>query len=221
MPPSTERAQRNFDTQQKSIDQERQSREQDRLIDNIRQRLNIIKPGTHVSQTDFDDAQKAGLGAALTEDPVVGTGPKTWTWAGSASAQQAAQNEADRVAASKESADLRRLAMTNTQDRGGDARLDRSYNKEVSRIDSVAKPVLDRADRLQRLKLSLDAQSPQADALIAPELLTAMAGGQGSGLRMNEAEISRIVGGRSKWESLKASMNQWSLDPSKALSITL
>jgi hypothetical protein len=106
------------------------------------------------------------------------------------------------------------------QGKGDDARLDRSYNKEVSRMDSIAKPVLDRADRLQRLKISLDAQSPQADALIAPELLTAMAGGQGSGLRMNEAEIARIVGGRSKLESLKASLNQWSLDPSKALSIT-
>ena len=47
-----------------------------------------------------------------------------------------------------------------------------------------------------------------------------MSGGQGSGLRMNEAEISRIVGGRSKWESLKASINQWQTDPTKARSIT-
>jgi hypothetical protein len=37
---------------------------------------------------------------------------------------------------------------------------------------------------------------------------------------MNEAEIARIVGGRSKWETLKASVNKWSLDPSKANSIT-
>jgi hypothetical protein len=47
-----------------------------------------------------------------------------------------------------------------------------------------------------------------------------MAGGQGSGLRMNEAEIARVVGGRSNWESLKASINKWQLDPSKANSIT-
>jgi hypothetical protein len=47
-----------------------------------------------------------------------------------------------------------------------------------------------------------------------------MAGGQGSGLRMNEAEISRIVGGRSNWESLRATMNKWKTDPTKANSIT-
>jgi hypothetical protein len=37
---------------------------------------------------------------------------------------------------------------------------------------------------------------------------------------MNEAEISRMVGGRSNWESLKAAANKWQTDPSKALSIT-
>jgi CHASE3 domain sensor protein len=37
---------------------------------------------------------------------------------------------------------------------------------------------------------------------------------------MNEAEISRIVGGRSNWQSLQASVNKWQTDPSKANSIT-
>ena len=36
-----------------------------------------------------------------------------------------------------------------------------------------------------------------------------MAGGQGNGLRMNEAEISRIVGGRTNWESFKAKLGAW------------
>jgi hypothetical protein len=46
-----------------------------------------------------------------------------------------------------------------------------------------------------------------------------VSGGAGSGLRMNEAEISRIVGGRSKWETIKAALNQWNTDPNKANSI--
>jgi hypothetical protein len=37
---------------------------------------------------------------------------------------------------------------------------------------------------------------------------------------MNEAEIARVVGGRSNWESLKANINKWQMDPSKANSIT-
>ena len=55
---------------------------------------------------------------------------------------------------------------------------------------------------------------------MAPELLSVMAGGVGSGVRMNEAEIARIVGGRSQWESLKAAMQKWSTNPEAARSIT-
>lgn len=101
-----------------------------------------------------------------------------------------------------------------------DARTDRSYNLSTATIDKLRKPLMDQADRLGRLQGALKQMTPAADALIAPELLTAMAGGQGSGLRMNEAEISRIVGGRSKLESLRATLNQYQLDPSKALSVT-
>ena len=101
-----------------------------------------------------------------------------------------------------------------------DNRLDRSYQYNNNIIEKQRKGTDDRLERLDRAQMSLNAKSPQADALIAPELLTVMAGGQGSGLRMNEAEISRIVGGRSNWEALKAAANKWQLDPSKALSIT-
>jgi hypothetical protein len=101
-----------------------------------------------------------------------------------------------------------------------DARSDKSYTYNNDKLDKLGKPIEDAVGRMGRLRDTLAQGTPQADALIAPELLTIMAGGAGSGLRMNEAEISRIVGGRSKWESLKASINQWALDPTKANSIT-
>lgn len=101
-----------------------------------------------------------------------------------------------------------------------DNRLDKSYQFNAGELSKLAKPVDDAIARLGRLEDSLSQNTPQADALIAPELLTVMAGGAGSGLRMNEAEISRIVGGRSNFESLKAALNKWQLDPTKALSIT-
>lgn len=104
--------------------------------------------------------------------------------------------------------------------RANDARLDKSYQFHTTQLGNLSKNLQDRVDRLERLQISIDEKSPQADALIAPELLTAMAGGQGSGLRMNEAEIARIVGGRSHWESLKAAVNKWQSDPTKALSVT-
>lgn len=97
---------------------------------------------------------------------------------------------------------------------------DRSYQFHRTALDKLAKPIEDQQQRLGRLIDTVNQGTPQADALVAPELLTVMAGGQGSGLRMNEAEIARIVGGRSKWQDLKASLQKWSLDPAKANSIT-
>jgi len=100
------------------------------------------------------------------------------------------------------------------------ARLDRSYQLSTSQLSKVQTPVDATVARINRLEETIAQNSPQADALVAPELLTIMAGGQGSGLRMNEAEIARIVGGRSHWETLKASINKWSLNPADALTIT-
>lgn len=99
-------------------------------------------------------------------------------------------------------------------------RADKSYQFNSSSLDKLKTPIDALVARLGRLNDTLAQNTPQADALIAPELMTVMAGGQGSGIRINEAEINRVVGGRSKWESLKAAVNKWQLDPKAALSIT-
>jgi hypothetical protein len=96
----------------------------------------------------------------------------------------------------------------------------KSYQYNNTALDKVGLPIEQLTQRIGRLKDTIAQGTPQADALVAPELLTVMAGGQGSGLRMNEAEISRIVGGRSNWQTLQASVNKWSLNPSTANSIT-
>jgi hypothetical protein len=101
-----------------------------------------------------------------------------------------------------------------------DATVQRSYDASVKAVDALAKPFTDMQPRIERLKETLNQGTPQADALVAPELLTIMAGGMGSGLRMNEAEIARIIGGRSNWETLKASVNKWQMNPASANSIT-
>lgn len=103
---------------------------------------------------------------------------------------------------------------------GDRARLDRSFTANLSQLNAMRKPVSDLQQRMGRLVEAVNQETPQADALVAPELLTVMAGGMGSGLRMNEAEIARIVGGRSNFESIKAALNKWQTDPTKALSIT-
>lgn len=120
----------------------------------------------------------------------------------------------------KTTSDYLRFKSGLTGSSSGDVRLDRSYNLTTNQLSATRKPIDERADRIGRLVDSLNQNSPQADALIAPELLTAMAGGQGSGLRMNEAEISRIVGGRNNWQSLLSAAQKWQSDPSKPFLIT-
>src|ERR1051326_230465 len=116
--------------------------------------------------------------------------------------------------------EIRRQTLLLSQQTRGDARTDKSYQFSVGELDKVGKPITDAVARFGRLQDTIPKKPPQADALVAPELLTVMAGGAGSGLRMNEAEISRVVGGRSNLESLKAALNKWSLNPSQALSNT-
>lgn len=99
-------------------------------------------------------------------------------------------------------------------------RLDKSYDTQTKRLDALEKPLAEQAERIGRLRATINQMSPAADALIAPELLTAIAGGIGSGLRMNEAEISRIVGGRTQWESLKSKLMAWQADSTQPFSVT-
>lgn len=110
-----------------------------------------------------------------------------------------------------------RLQTQNTQNGArSDARADKSYQFNSGQLEKVAAPVDQAVTRIGRLQESLAQNNPQADSLIAPELLSVMAGGSGSGLRMNEAEISRVLGGRTEWETLQANLNKWSTDPTHA-----
>ncbi|MFB3916086.1 MAG: hypothetical protein ACE14M_05120 [Terriglobales bacterium] len=100
------------------------------------------------------------------------------------------------------------------------SRADKSYDLTSKQLDKLSDPIDQQMARVGRLATTLRQNNPQADALVAPELLTSMAGGQGSGLRMNEAEISRIVGGRTAWENLKSAALRWQTDPSKPFLLT-
>lgn len=117
----------------------------------------------------------------------------------------------------------RELAAGNAQDRKDNAsnrRSDQSYALNTRELDKERAPIEDGLRRYSRLKDTFDQGTPQADALVAPELLSFMAGGQGSGLRMNQAQIVNTVGGRSVWEDIQAKVNKYKLDPTKALLFT-
>ena len=88
-----------------------------------------------------------------------------------------------------------------------------SYEFNAKELDKERTPLEATMGKISAATTNINIKSPQADALLAPQILSLAAGGTGSGLRMNEAEISRIVGGRTAWESLKAAANRWSTNP--------
>ena len=120
----------------------------------------------------------------------------------------------------KQTDEMRRQTQALAQGNKADARSDKSYQYNKTELEKHAKPVEDAMARMGRLDEALNQGNPLSDALIAPELLSIMAGGAGSGLRMNEAEISRIVGGRGHWDDLRGAVQRWNLDPKAARSIT-
>lgn len=93
------------------------------------------------------------------------------------------------------------------------ARTDRSYQFNAKELDEERKPLEATMQKISAGMTNLNLKSAQADAFLAPQILTLSAGGSGSGLRMNEAEIKRILAGRTAWEDLKAVANKWIADP--------
>lgn len=81
------------------------------------------------------------------------------------------------------------------------------YDKYSTAVDKVKDPMDATGARAGLAIKNLDLKTKTADALVAPEILTLAAGGQGSGLRMNEAEIRRIVGGASAWDTIVQKAN--------------
>lgn len=95
-----------------------------------------------------------------------------------------------------------------------------SYQYTNGELGKIAKPIQDRMDNVQQALQLVNASTPQADALVAPAILKAEVGGAGSGLRMTTAEINNVMGGRGKWESLKAAIQKWNPNSGQALAIT-
>lgn len=176
--------------------------------------------GTITSGVGLTPDQESAFNAAYGVKPTDSLATQEKRLGDAKAAAQLTSADRDRKLAKDIAAKNREDQQTDKADADAEKRTDKSYQYQQGRLDKIRKPVDDATMRFNRLRDSVSQNTPQADALVAPELLTVMAGGAGSGLRMNEAEIARIVGGRSHWETLKAVANKWQLDPSKATSIT-
>src|SRR5215831_546045 len=101
------------------------------------------------------------------------------------------------------------------------SRLDKSWNASEAELKGMETPITDHIAKVKKAINGIDQMSPAADSLLAEQILTAMAGGTGTGLRMSEPVLERIIKGRSVWQNMVAAAQQYNLNPSKALSIPL
>ena len=86
----------------------------------------------------------------------------------------AAQAKVDQLKASI--GDYAKASQRPEKPGAGDARADRSYQLQSTRLDKLRMPVEQIMTRVGRLNDTLAQKNPQADALIAPELLSIMSG---------------------------------------------
>ncbi len=130
--------------------------------------------------------------------------------------QQTAQQQTANLALRQQTLGMMNQFRQAQLAQSNDRLLAQGYQYANNFIDKKMQPLQQLSQRAQRLDATLQQANPQSDALVAPEVLSIMAGGQGSGLRMNEAEINRLVGGATNWTHLQQSLNKWSTDPAHA-----
>jgi hypothetical protein len=118
------------------------------------------------------------------------------------------REDAERVTNAQNNRQDRATALTNTEQHQAELENDKAYTFATKQLDAMRTPVVANLTKLDQALTNLHMQTASADALVAPALLSVMVGGAGSGLRMNEAEISRIVKGRSSIEDIKGLVNK-------------
>lgn len=90
------------------------------------------------------------------------------------------------------------------------------HKQATDRIDKLEVPYAKQLDSLNKLGTSLaEKGNPQADALIATELLKSTIAGDG--VRLTQPEINAVTGARTKQESFWTALNAWGGDPTKPL----
>ncbi len=135
---------------------------------------------------------------------------------GTEKSQQTAQQMAANIGLRKQTLDMMSQFRQQQLSLAQDNSLSKGFDYANTFINQKMQPLQQLSQRIGRLNKAILQGDPQSDSMIAPELLSITTGGPGSGLRMNEAEIDRVVGGATKWTQLKQNLNKWSLDPSKA-----
>lgn len=116
----------------------------------------------------------------------------------------------DRAFAHEKMAASSTIGGADTQlDKLHDTQRQKAVETELNRMEGDRKLVIDKLDQSRKLIDDLGSAGGVGDAIAAPAFLSMMAGGFGTGLRMNNAEINRINAGQTKWAQLAGWLSAW------------
>lgn len=128
-------------------------------------------------------------------------------------AKPEASRTPDEVAKLKANEKYRTAVGTNTfnlnQPFKEDQAVSRYYTTQQAAVDRLRTPISQQMERAHRTLDNLAHPGQVADSIVAPEFLSVMAGGFGTGLRMSEAELSRINMSQNHWAQLVGEFNKW------------
>lgn len=99
-------------------------------------------------------------------------------------------------------------------------RADSSFQYTQNELNTIGKPISDRVGRLSELQDVLNQATPVSDSVLAPKLMTFMIGGAGSNVRITQAEINSVPGGRTAFENLKSQVARITNNPDKGFAFT-
>ena len=197
-----------LDTQREGVEQKPEEAE---LAGEMRGKLQADRDSDAATRQQAALKQQADLAAQREKDAEAA---RTQTIGAAQARQDALFAQQQKLEREREAAAEGRLEKT-LPDKD-DAANDRSYQFNSTQLEKVRTPIDALANRMSTLTQNTNFHTPQADSLLAPEILSVVAGGQGSGLRMNQAELERIAGGATKWTQLQTELNKWSTDPAHA-----
>lgn len=197
-----------LDTQREGVEQKPESAEEQ---GELRGQIKAQGDADAAARQQATLKQQADLAAQREKDAEAS---RTQTIGAAQARQDALLAHQDEMEGTREAAADKRLQETLPSKE--DAANDKGYQFNSTQLEKVRTPIDALANRMSTLTQNTNFHTPQADSLLAPEILSVVAGGTGSGLRMNQAELERISNGSTKWTQLQTALNKWSTDPQHA-----
>jgi hypothetical protein len=97
--------------------------------------------------------------------------------------------------------------------------LDSAQEKAYAEFQKRGQTTESQLQSIREAERFINMKTPAADSLIAPLVIKSTISGSGSGFRMTQGEIDKVLGSGSNWDKLKVALQKWDLNHNDALAL--